>query len=834
MIAGKSGAWGSRSVLLLGFVCTPLACGEADSDDKTPSSGGNAGSANQGSGGKAQGGTSSTRGGATANGGSTSGGNTQAGAHSEAGSASDNEGGADTRGAGGASGGTTSSEGGTTSSEGGAPQAGQGGGANEPAPDCDDHNACTRDHFDGSACRHEAVSDGTSCDDSNLCTLGDSCQAGTCRPGVARTGAAAVLGRVEAYGTGTPVAFGDDRVLFYDSLYYGRGRLTLARVVDGALQRVSSLSVKSIPSSPLFTAFGSLAAVTDGSTTVTIGGTPKQLRLFSVAQDGALSERGSVAVPGAIQPAVGNIVGRGTRLFMCANYSFFSAPNGSVHWFDVSDPDAPKLVASGELGVGCGSLAASEDGQRVYVNTTNGVRIADLSKWDGSSTTFSYETAPLVSENSGVYLRGNRVLTRSTDLLRVFDESTHELEVSFSVSGARSAALSDEFVFTQGVSAVSGGTQAFMTLHDLSGALADQRTVATFSYTTDITTKAVVGAAFAVSPFGGQLWLLSKAGFTAIDQRETARPESLYAANDGVHARSSTHWNRLDVSTPSAPRWVAGGPHGNDLVGIKLDGSLGAGALVREGTLAFSDTPDLVVITASLGHATSTTVQTTTADANERSVAGTLWSLPGGTAKLLKSGDSIYRLQSVGNSIHLQRFRMVDLEAGVSAAFFDVGIDTPATPFSNTLYVDAASGRAVVSYGYYAENVSVSKISVYDVRRATPVLIETVTLDGTPESMLLSGDALVWTAGGTLVFRQINGGETRRQAIDTGVSALLRFDGRTLYFSTGDRLRAVGVASDALLLDAPVNSRTSSLVETEHALVASGAGEVLTLSPACP
>ena len=47
---------------------------------------------------------------------------------------------------------------------------------------CDDHNSCTVDYCDLTTgeCHNDVAPDGTTCDDGNLCTLGDSCKAGVC------------------------------------------------------------------------------------------------------------------------------------------------------------------------------------------------------------------------------------------------------------------------------------------------------------------------------------------------------------------------------------------------------------------------------------------------------------------------------------------------------------------------------------------------------------------------------------------------------------------------------------------------------------------------------
>jgi len=63
------------------------------------------------------------------------------------------------------------------------------------AANCDDTNACTTDGCDPAtgACTHAKLPDNSPCDDGAVCTVGDACMAGTCKPGPC-TGAPAVVG----------------------------------------------------------------------------------------------------------------------------------------------------------------------------------------------------------------------------------------------------------------------------------------------------------------------------------------------------------------------------------------------------------------------------------------------------------------------------------------------------------------------------------------------------------------------------------------------------------------------------------------------------------------
>jgi choice-of-anchor A domain-containing protein len=82
-----------------------------------------------------------------------------------------------------ASGGTGGAGGGQGGSAGLGGSAGRAGSGGTPAcspADCNDNNACTTDVCSSGACTHSPVTNGTPCDDSNVCTQTDMCQNGTC------------------------------------------------------------------------------------------------------------------------------------------------------------------------------------------------------------------------------------------------------------------------------------------------------------------------------------------------------------------------------------------------------------------------------------------------------------------------------------------------------------------------------------------------------------------------------------------------------------------------------------------------------------------------------
>jgi hypothetical protein len=721
-------------------------------------------------------------------------------------------------------------------------QAGDGGQLT-PTPICDDGNSCTRDAFVDGACHHDAAANATPCDDGKLCTLGDQCSAGVCVAGMLQTGAGHALGKVETYGIDLTVTPGGNRFAFVDA-FSSPARVTLGEVANGVLQQKDQLELDhSVGFSLIATAWDDLIAVADGDTSFGLNGPSRNLQLLSIEPDGSLTPHAIVPItPGSTtNPANASMVGRGSRLFLCHNWSFFSAPAGTLMWWDVSDPDVPVLIAQGSTKGQCGSVAASEDGTRVYVNTVNGVLWTDLSSWTTGDLTFAAD--PLVAMDAGVHVRGDRLVARSGELLRVFDESDHTLLASFTVPGAHTAALTDAGIFVESDVAVGDGTENSVGLYDVSGLLLEKRVVSSFDFKRDlVSTKPVANESYAMDTTTHRLFSVSADGFEEVDEPEVGAMNQVFAGTGSVHARGSLTAYRVDVSDPTAPVILAGGPTRDTAVGIKLDVSLAPANLVPETdpTARFFSGPDpaIVAVDPFRGHTTQTLIRTVTADANEHLTDGVAFQLPGGAAILQSAGDFVYRAAYVaGSGFHFQRWQVADLIAGVTAPVMDLVFEagTAATPAFD---VDPRARVAVFATPGTAADPLSGKIRWIDLATEPPTVTETPAASAS--SVRIQGDQLVYaqpiSTGSTLHFRQRGNDTDATFDVPSRITRLLGFDGTTVYFANETSLSAVThkpSAAPTLTLDLPMRSAPSSLVAMPGSLVAASAAQLVTFAPVC-
>ncbi len=748
-------------------------------------------------------------------------------------------------------GGELASAGATTTGEGGNRNAGAGdggvGGERGPTPICDDGNACTRDAFVEDACRHAAVADGTPCEDGKLCTLGDQCAAGVCIAGAPQTGAGHALGSVETYGLDLTVTPGGNRFAFVDA-FSSPARVTLSEVTNGVLEKQAQLVLdSSVGFSLIATAWDDVIAVADADTSFGINGPSRNLQLLSIEPDGSLTPHAIVPITPGSQtiPANTSMVGRGSRLFICHNWGFFGSPTGTLMWWDVSDLDAPVLIAQGSTKVQCGSVAASEDGSRVYVNTINGVLWTDLSAWTTGDLTFAAE--PLVAMDAGVHVRGARLLARSGELIRVFDESDHSLLDSFTAPGAHAAALTDDGIVVESDVAVGDGTENSIALYGFSGNLRQQRVVSRFDFKRDIVSlKPVANGSYVMDVLTHRLFSVSASGFGEIEEPEVGAMNQVFAGAGAVHVRGSLTAHRIDVSDPTAPAILAGGPTRDPAVGIKLDVSLTTAGLVPETdpTARFFSgvDPASVGVDPFRGHTTQTLVRSVTANTDEHLVPGAAFQLPGGAAILQSVGDFVYRIAYVaGSGFDFQRWQTADLVAGITTPALDLVFEAPAgTTASSALSfdVDPRARMAAVTTPATAADPLSGKIRWIDLTTEPPTVTETLTATAT--SVRIHGDQLVYgqptSTGSTLHFRQRGSDTDATLDLPSRITRLLAFDGTTVYYAADTALRAVSnkpPAAPAVTLDLPMRSAPSSLAAMPGALVASSAGQLVTFAPVC-
>jgi hypothetical protein len=785
--------------------------------------------------------------GADAGAGPVSAGNTSGGTHSDAGTSS---GGVSVAGAPEVAGEPSvnpgaAGEGGALSAAGGA-----GGEAGElvPSPICDDGNPCTLDSFDSGSCHHDPAPDGRLCEDGSFCTLGDHCTAGACVPGALQNGPGGALGNLETYGMGLSIAAGDKRFAFVDSPALP-ARLTLAEVDDaGVLRTQDQLSVdQNVGFSFIGTAWDDLIALADGDTGFGLNGPSRNMQLFSVEADGQLTAHAVVPItPGSQNnPANTSMVGRGSRLFLCHNWGFFSPPAGTLMWWDVSDPDAPVLVAQGSTKGQCGSIVVSEDGERVYVNTVSGVIWTDLSSWISGDLTFAAE--PLVPMDAGLSLRGDRLILRSGEDIRVFDESDHSELASFTVVGANGAALTNAGIFVEADGSSPGGTDNGIGLYDLSGNAIQTRWVSKLAYARDLTSqKAVATESYAIDTLTHRLFAIGPNGFEEIEQPQVGALSWAFAGKDALHTRGNMSAHRIDVSDPLAPVILAGGPTREPVLGIKLDVSLTPASLIAETdpSPSFFSGPDpaIVAVNPLLGHATQTLVQTVTADADEHYDAGASFALPGGDATLLSAGDFVYRAAyATTGGVHFQRWQVRDLRAGVTTPVTDVSFDAPAGAAGSTAVrfdVDPSARIAVVMTLGTEAGTPVGKLHWLDLTTEPPTELETSS--GNAVGVRVRGDRLVYAentpTGSRLHFCQRGSDANQVFDVSDRITRLLGFDGTTAYYGLRNALQAVSnkpPAAPALTLDLPMRGTPSSLTAMPGSLVTTSSAQLVTLAPVC-
>ncbi|HEY3499017.1 MAG TPA: hypothetical protein VGK73_30205, partial [Polyangiaceae bacterium] len=776
-----------------------------------------------------------------------------AGGGDEAGGEAGASGGAGTGASSGSSNGGNAGNGGNSGDSGaggtGPGGAGSGGtgGAPLPSPVCDDGNPCTADAFVEGACRNDPVVDGSRCDDADFCSSGDRCEAGACLPTGRLRGESELLGQIDMYGTsggysGAPVAvYGRDRFVFFDSLI-NKTRVVVADVEDGSLRTRDKLELDLATLAPVSAAWDGLAATIDGDTSITIGGDGRMLQILSVAEDGVLSERGRLELDGSV---MSSMVGRGNKLFLCSNFQFISPPaTGTVSYLDVSDPDAPVLVSQTSVGSGasCGSIALSEDGDRLYVNTSGGVLFSDLANYSGSGP-LEFAAEPLVPVESGVHLRGGRVLTRTGtgSEITVFDEASHEIEGRFTVTGANLAGLGEHGVFVQGVRPAGAGREFFAALYDFEGSLIEERLLGTTPYSAALgSQKPAISLNYAFAPSNASLFELTDEGLSDAFAPTLGNPGLLFVDSGGVHARSRLSSHRIDVSDPGAPALVAGGWHGGPL-GLRLDVSLSPPALLPdlESTtlvgLYLGYTSPLIEQSAT-NYASQLRLPLVGADAGERlAPTGAVVDLPGGGAALLSAGDYLYRaeLANGGLAVRFRRWLVADLVRGVTAPSLDLSIELPATTTNLSFDVDPVARVAVI-----AANLVLYRI---DLTQASPVA-EAIPLSnaiGTSvRRVRVAHNRVAYTDGSGIGFLDLD--EKVEQVLPelpvTFIGSILGFDGTTAFLSSSFMLTAVqrGLPLEqAVVGQFPMNFVPTSLVESSGVLVAASLGGIITLAPFC-
>src|ERR1044071_6526377 len=131
--------------------------------------------------------------------------------------------------------------------------------------------------------------------------------------------------------------------------------------------------------------------------------------------------------------------------------------------------------------VQCGSTTISQSGDRVYVNTADGVRFVDASPLDtGGDPTLSEIVAP----TAGVSISGSHLLLMTPTAVDILDEPSLDQVVAVPVARVRAAALFGDRLLVEGPRPVGGNSEVFVAWYDALGggppALLDQAVLASY------------------------------------------------------------------------------------------------------------------------------------------------------------------------------------------------------------------------------------------------------------------------------------------------------------------------------------------------------------------
>ncbi len=256
---------------------------------------------------------------------------------------------------------------------------------------CDDANDCTLDTCTLEGCHHEPVSDGTSCDDNDACTLGDLCAAGVCS-GEPIASSALLLESLRSFGSYTPytatgnvdfsevglsLALDEDMLVFSEPGGTGKIDLVLVEVDDSGLRRLDTVPTEfGVTQS----AVGIWPAVL-GSHLVRLSASrfalvsaPSGIAIYDVVDgDLTLAAQHDVRVEDGLNAGLfWDAKGRGTRLWILAT------PFG-LHAYDIAPDGSPSWLADVEVPAKTSAFALSTDGQTVYAGGQLGTFRIDVS-----------------------------------------------------------------------------------------------------------------------------------------------------------------------------------------------------------------------------------------------------------------------------------------------------------------------------------------------------------------------------------------------------------------------------------------------------------------------
>jgi hypothetical protein len=743
------------------------------------------------------------------------------------------EGGRGEAGVGGGDGGGAGRDSGEAGQGGGG--AGSGGGG---APfHCDDGNACTVDSVADGACRFDAAADDAICEDGDLCTLGDRCRAGVCVAGERAEGELGLLGRLDSL-SGQHVALGAGRFVTVGRSDLLRARVQVIAPTASGFDTLSSwegylgLAVAD-PSEILLHAFEASGVV------AVVAREDRKLRLFA-ASDAEVMPRGELDVSRQVL----SLVGHGERLWSCT-YEF--GTGYAVTLIDVADPDVPVEVGSLLLGAACGSVAMSADGDRIYVETSDGVRFVDAAPLDtGGDPTLSGVIAP-ASRISTSSTSGSHLMLMTSTGVSILNEPDLVEVATVPVVRARATTLIGDRLLVEGSRAVGSTTELFVAWYDALGAsapgLIGEVVLSTyqgvpqggsFRSATDGTTVIIRTRRFD----------LTDGALDEVRVPELTPLRTLARTSGGLRAYVNSAVVAIDTSDASDPSFVAGGglDATSPLYRVAIDDSLPAPTFVSGLGRGHEDPTRVVLDPTNPYLASPLHINRCTFDDGADLVSESSFSLTySGPSQLLTAGDVMYRFGRPSPSMpsaELEAFWLPGLVAESSAEpIFDIPVSGSTTQ-KRGFDVDPRARIAAIASDASGAPVLLS----YDVSTSPPALLDTLALDFVYEQLRVSGERVVAVAPDAIVFYQRGVGEVSRVANVRTSQQLLAFDGQVAYLgqlhlvpgASTYELAAFTFGDEAPPVVLVVDAVATSLVAIDGGLALGFETQLLTVHPHCP
>lgn len=714
-----------------------------------------------------------------------------------------------------------------------------------PLPWCDDQDPCTDDRAEPGGCRFDPVEDGRPCSDGDFCTLGDRCQAAQCVPGPRARGPLAQLGALDSLAGGSIGAVGD-RFLAVT----GRSWRVHVRLAE---RRGADLAVVASWDGPLdiLSASDAIVQPLDGGLVALAGRQSRSLAVFSVPPSGppALARRAVATLDGQIL----SLASHGHRLWACTR-DFFRG--SEVVLVDVSAPDTPSVAGSLRMPRDCGSLATSDDGRRVYVNTQDGVRFIDASPLDaGGDPTLSEVFAP----TAGVSTGPGKLILRERNAVRIIRQSDHAEVAALAVAGVLAASLAGPRLVLEGWRATSsGGLEAFAALYDTASAppvrldeVVLQRVPFQGDPGSSFRNAVLAGGGALITSIGQRLFDLTGGRFD--EQRvPVLTPLDVLARTAGeVRATGYASAAALNVRVPDSPAFAGGGAFG---VPIQLETALEDSAPAQ---LLFGDRSD-VPSRAGVGRTWEPdplVIDRWTLDGDGRPrVTGSFSLANAGAGQLLAAGGGLYRMRmpaAPSFAVALQGWPIAALPRGGEPAHpgFELPV-VPAPPFASAtgsgrgaFDVDARARRAVVVTSASAASTSEGAVFWLDLATMPPTVVEQIRVDARLHEVRISGTRAVVSTRLELIWLELGKGVVARQqpTAEPFIDHLLGFDGRTAYYSVLDladglvvglghaRFGETGLSGPIL----PLDDTARTMVEIDGALAIGLRDRLVTVHPHC-